>query len=81
MASVSNNKISTFLWYENRAEEAANFYVSDFRELEDTERFQGAGGTRVGGRARGVRAGGAEILGGIDGGPMFSLGRRRFRLW
>ena len=27
MAGVSNNKISTFLWYENRAEEAANFYV------------------------------------------------------
>ena len=72
MAAVSSNRISTFLWYENRAEEAAEFYVSIFENsrilgVSEVPAGPAAGGAVVEFELEGRR------FSAIDGGPMFSF--------
>ena len=72
MAEVSNNKISTFLWYENRAEEAANFYVSIFGNSKILSVSEVPAGPASGGAIVEFGLEGRRFSA-IDGGPMFSF--------
>ena len=72
MAGVSNNKISTFLWYENRAEEAANFYVSIFGNSKILSVSKVPAGPASGGAIVEFELEGRRFSA-IDGGPMFSF--------
>ena len=72
MAAVSNNKISTFLWYENRAEEAANFYVSVFENSKILSVSEVPAGPASGGAVVEFELEGRRFSA-IDGGPMFSF--------
>ena len=79
MAAVFSNRISTFLWYENRAEEAAEFYVSIF------EHSRILGVSKV---PAGPAAGGAVVEFELEGrrfspstAGRCSASRRRSRSW
>ena len=72
MAGVSNNKISTFLWYKNRAEEAANFYVSVFGNSKILDVSKVPAGPAEGGALVEFELEGRRFSA-IDGGPMFSF--------
>ena len=72
MAGVSSNKISTFLWYENRAEEAANFYVSIFGNSKILSVSEVPAGPASGGAIVEFGLEGRRFSA-IDGGPMFSF--------
>ena len=72
MAGVSNNKISTFLWYENRAEEAANFYVSVFGNSKILDVSKVPTGPAECGALVEFELEGRKFSA-IDGGPMFSF--------
>ena len=72
MAEVSNDKISTFLWYENRAEEAANFYVSIFGNSKILSVSEVPAGPASGGAIVEFELEGWRFSA-IDGGPMFSF--------
>ena len=54
MAKVTRQKISPFLWFENKAEEAARFYTSVFKNsrILGITRYDAAG-SKVSGRPRG----------------------------
>ena len=72
-------KISPFLWFNHQAEEAANFYVSVFKnsKIKDIARYGDAGGG-VSGRAKGsVMTVSFELAGqeftALNGGPHFKF--------
>lgn len=70
MTAIS--KISPFLWYESRAEEAANFYVSIFKNSRIISVSKVAAGPASGGAMVEFELEGQKFTG-IDGGPMFSF--------
>ncbi len=70
MTAIS--KISPFLWYESRAEEAANFYVSIFKNSRILSVFAVPSGPAAGGSIVEFELEGQKFTG-IDGGPMFSF--------
>ena len=70
MPSIS--KISPFLWYESRAEEAANFYVSIFKNSRIVSVSKVPSGPAGGGSLVEFELDGQKFTG-IDGGPMFSF--------
>ena len=72
-------KISPFLWFDHQAEEAANFYVSVFKnsKIKDVARY-GDAGAGVSGRAKGsVMTVSFELAGqeftALNGGPHFKF--------
>jgi predicted 3-demethylubiquinone-9 3-methyltransferase (glyoxalase superfamily) len=72
-------KITPFLWYDDRAEEAAQFYVSIFKnsKIHTTSRYDEAG-AKVSGRPKGSVMTVAFTLDGqeftaLNGGPMFKF--------
>jgi predicted 3-demethylubiquinone-9 3-methyltransferase (glyoxalase superfamily) len=78
MAAI-RQKISPFLWFDNQAEEAANFYVSVFENsrIKAVSRY-GEAGREVHGRAPGsVMVVGFELDGqsfaALNGGPLFKF--------
>jgi predicted 3-demethylubiquinone-9 3-methyltransferase (glyoxalase superfamily) len=72
-------KITPFLWFDNKAEEAAKFYVSIFRnsKIGDISRY-GDAGAEVSGRPKGTvmvvtfQLDGQEFLA-LNGGPQFKF--------
>ena len=70
MTTIS--KISPFLWYESRAEEATNFYVSIFKNSRILSVTEVAAGPAKGGALVEFELEGQKFTG-IDGGPMFSF--------
>jgi predicted 3-demethylubiquinone-9 3-methyltransferase (glyoxalase superfamily) len=77
--SAIRQKISPFLWFDNQAEEAANFYVSVFENsrIRAISRY-GEAGREVHGRAPGsVMVVGFELDGqsfaALNGGPLFKF--------
>jgi predicted 3-demethylubiquinone-9 3-methyltransferase (glyoxalase superfamily) len=73
------SKITPFLWFDNQAEEAANFYVSVFKDskLNGVTRY-GAEAAKVGNRPEGSAMTASFTLGGLDftalnGGPLFEF--------
>ena len=72
MAAVSNNKISTFLWFESRAEEAANFYVSVFGNSKILDVSKVPAGPVEGGALVEFELEGRRFSA-LDGGPMFTF--------
>ncbi len=72
MAVTPNNKISTFLWFENRAEEAANFYVSIFGNSKILSVSRVPAGPAAGGAVVEFELEGRKFSA-IDGGPMFEF--------
>jgi predicted 3-demethylubiquinone-9 3-methyltransferase (glyoxalase superfamily) len=72
-------KITPFLWFDNKAEEAAKFYVSIFKNsrIGDISRY-GDAGAEVSGRPKGTvmvvtfQLGGQEFLA-LNGGPQFKF--------
>ena len=70
MTSIS--KISPYLWYESRAEEAANFYVSIFKNSRIVSVSKVPSGPAGGGSLVEFELDGQKFTG-IDGGPMFSF--------
>jgi len=70
MSAIS--KISPFLWYESRAEEAANFYVSTFKNSRILSVWKVPSGPAAGGSVVEFELEGQKITA-LDGGPMFSF--------
>ena len=70
MTAIS--KIRPFLWYESRAEEAASFYVSIFKNSRIISVSKVAAGPASGGAMVEFELEGQKFTG-IDGGPMFSF--------
>ena len=66
------SKISPFLWFESRAEEAANFYVSIFDNSKIISVSKVAAGPAKDGSLVEFELEGQKFSG-IDGGPMFSF--------
>ena len=66
------SKISPFLWFESRAEEAANFYVSIFENSRIISVSKVAAGPAKDGSLVEFELEGQKFSG-IDGGPMFSF--------
>ena len=66
------SKISPFLWFESRAEEAANFYVSIFENSRILSVTKVAAGPAKDGALVEFELEGQKFSG-IDGGPMFSF--------
>lgn len=62
-------KITTFLWYNDNAEEAANFYVSLFRDSKILGTMPGPGGKLLG---ISFQLAGQEFMA-LNGGPMFKF--------
>jgi len=76
---TKSQKVTTFLWFDDQAEEAANFYVSIFKDSRITgiTRYEEAG-AKVSGRPKGSVMTVAFELGGqeftaLNGGPMFKF--------
>jgi predicted 3-demethylubiquinone-9 3-methyltransferase (glyoxalase superfamily) len=68
-------KIAPFLWFDNKAEEAANFYISIFEnsKIKDVMRFGEAGPGQKGTvMAATFELGGQEFMA-LNGGPMFTF--------
>jgi len=72
-------KITTFLWFDTQAEEAANFYVSLFKdsELKSVSRYPSEGEEVTGQPARAVmtvkfQLDGQEFIA-LNGGPQFKF--------
>ena len=72
-------KITTFLWFDNQAEEAANFYTSIFKnsKVTDVARY-GEAGAKAAGRSKGTAMVVAFELDGqkftaLNGGPHFKF--------
>ena len=72
---MAKQKITTFLWYDNRAEEAAKFYVSIFKDSKITGIKQFAASDHV--PAGSVMTVEFELAGvpfiALNGGPMFQF--------
>ena len=73
------NKITTFLWFDNQAEEAANFYTSVFKnsEIESVSRY-GKEGFEIHGQKEGSVMTVAFSINGqsftaLNGGPIFKF--------
>jgi predicted 3-demethylubiquinone-9 3-methyltransferase (glyoxalase superfamily) len=68
------SKITPFLWFDNQAEEAANFYVSVFKNSEvlEVNRYEGAPGEPGTVMVVSFRLDGQEVRA-LNGGPVFSL--------
>ncbi len=72
-------KITPFLWFDDKAEEAANFYVSIFKnsKIGNISRY-GEEGAKVSGRAKGTvmtvtfQLDGQEFMA-LNGGPLFKF--------
>jgi predicted 3-demethylubiquinone-9 3-methyltransferase (glyoxalase superfamily) len=62
-------KISPFLWFDGKAEEAATFYTAIFKNSRITNRIPGPGGTVMG---VSFELEGQEFMG-LNGGPMFQF--------
>ena len=62
-------KISPFLWFDGKAEEAAEFYTGIFKDARITNRIPGPGGQLMG---IGFEIEGQEFMG-LNGGPMFQF--------
>ena len=62
-------KVTTFLWYEDQAEEAAKFYVSVFKGAEIVDTMPGPGGKAM---AATFRIDGQEFIA-FNGGPHYKL--------
>jgi len=62
-------KVATFLWFEDRAEEAATFYTSLFEDAAIVSKMPGPGGKPMGVT---FRLGGQEFIA-FNGGPMYQL--------
>lgn len=62
-------KATTFLWYESQAEEAADFYVSVFRDAKVVDRMPGPGGKAM---SVTFRIGSQEFIA-FNGGPHYKL--------
>jgi predicted 3-demethylubiquinone-9 3-methyltransferase (glyoxalase superfamily) len=62
-------KATTFLWFDNQAEEAAEFYVSVFRDAKVIDRMPGPGGKAMGVT---IRIGTQEFIC-FNGGPHYKL--------
>ena len=75
MKNIVKQKITPFLWYDNQAEEAMNFYISVFKngEIKTIKRY----GKEVPGMEGKVLTGVFELFGQqymvIDGGPHFKF--------
>ena len=65
-------KVSPFLWFESRAEEAANFYVSLFPDSKVVSVSAVVAGPAKGGGVVEFELSGQRITA-LDGGPMFKL--------
>ena len=65
-------KVSPFLWFESRAEEAANFYVPLFPDSRVVSVSAVATGSAKGGAVVAFELSGQRITA-LDGGPMFKL--------
>ena len=62
-------KIVTFLWFDNNAEEAVNFYTSLFKNSTITAKVPGPGGQVL---TMGFQLEGQEFVA-LNGGPMFKF--------
>jgi predicted 3-demethylubiquinone-9 3-methyltransferase (glyoxalase superfamily) len=62
-------KVTTFLWFDNQAEEAATFYASVFRGAEIVDRMPGPGGKAM---SATFRIDGQEFIA-FNGGPHYKL--------
>ena len=62
-------KISPFLWFDGKAEEAAKFYTAIFKNSRITNVIPGPGGTVMG---VSFELEGQEFMG-LNGGPMFQF--------
>lgn len=62
-------KISPFLWFDGKAEEAATFYTGIFRNSRITQRMPGPGGMLMG---ISFEIEGQEFMG-LNGGPMYQF--------
>ena len=62
-------KTTTFLWFDNQAEEAAEFYASVFKDAKVVDRMPGPGGKAM---AATVRIGTQEYMC-FNGGPHYKL--------
>ena len=79
-------KITPFLWFDNQAEEAVNFYTSIFKnsKIKSVTRY-GEAGAEVSGRPKGTvmtvtfELEGQEFIA-LNGGPHFKFTRRPYRL-
>jgi len=75
--SVNNKKFTTWLWFDNQAEEAANFYVSVFKngKITDIQRYMEAGKQYHKKEIGSVMVVTFELNGqsfaGLNGGPVF----------
>ena len=75
MKNIVKQKITPFLWFDNQAEEAMNFYISVFKngEVKSIRRY----GNEIPGMKGKVLTGVFEIFGqqfmAIDGGPHFKF--------
>ncbi len=75
MKNITKQKITPFLWFDNQAEEAMNFYISVFKngEVKSIKRY----GNEMPGMKGKVLTGIFEIFGqqfmAIDGGPVFKF--------
>ena len=72
-------KITTFLWFDNQAKEAANFYVSVFKKSKiGNVTHYGEAGAKVSGRPKGsvmtvtFQLNGQEFIA-LNGGPVFKF--------
>ncbi|KAK3377071.1 3-demethylubiquinone-9 3-methyltransferase [Lasiosphaeria ovina] len=80
MTTVSTNKITTGLWFDGQAEDAANFYVAIFPDskVTHTQRYTEAGQAQHGQAPGSVMIVAFELLNGqhkftaLNGGPQFS---------
>lgn len=66
---MSRQKITTFLWYDNNAVEAANFYVSLFEDSRVNEIVPGPNGTAL---VVKFTLGGVDYIA-LNGGPYYKL--------
>jgi len=76
---MASSKITTCLWLDGTAEDAANFYVSIFKEakITTTQRYTSSGQEHHGKEPGSVMTVSFELNGhpfvGLNGGPMFKL--------
>jgi predicted 3-demethylubiquinone-9 3-methyltransferase (glyoxalase superfamily) len=77
--SIIKQKITPFLWFDNQAEEAVNFYTSIFKnsKISSTSRYTGEG-AKASGQPEGTIMTVAFTLDGqeftaINGGPIFKF--------
>lgn len=76
---MTNQKLTTCLWFDNQAEEAANFYTGIFKDsrIDGISRYNSEGYDIHGGKAGSVMTASFTINGqsflALNGGPLFSF--------